>query len=129
MSEAARTPVSDERERNWHESALRSAALAGDQVAWQTLFDATYDAVYRKLHSHAGPLTEEVIQESWIIAARRLVDFDPRRRSGMFEPLRFRLEHGFQSISRLRSRKIGPQAMRLGLKENVESSRRTSRVL
>lgn len=83
MSEAARTPVSDERERIWHESALRSAALAGDQVAWQTLFDVTYDAVYRKLESRAGPLTEEVIQESWIIAARRLVDFDPNR--GSFE--------------------------------------------
>jgi len=75
--------VSDEPERIWHESALRSAALAGDQIAWQTLFDATYDAVYQKLRSRAGLETEEVIQESWIIAARRLIDFDPKR--GSFE--------------------------------------------
>ncbi|MBX9652216.1 sigma-70 family RNA polymerase sigma factor [bacterium] len=75
--------MSDERERIWHESALRSAALSGDQVAWQTLFDGTYDSVYQKLHAKADPLTEEVIQETWIVAARRLVDFDPRR--GRFE--------------------------------------------
>jgi RNA polymerase sigma-70 factor (ECF subfamily) len=66
------------------ERALRRAVLAGDEAAWR----AWYDESFAGLHAFArwrcaglGDLADEVVQETWLIAVRRIRDFDPDRGS------------------------------------------------
>ncbi len=64
------------------ERTLRAAALSGDAPAWAELYHSAYDAVFRyalwRCGGHAH-LAEDVAQEAWLIAARRLRAFDPDR--------------------------------------------------
>lgn len=64
------------------ERTLRTAALDGDEPAWAELYHAAYDAVFRyavwRCGGHAD-LAEDVVQEAWLLAARRLRAFDPDR--------------------------------------------------
>jgi RNA polymerase sigma-70 factor (ECF subfamily) len=67
-------------ERVRNEERLRRAVLAGDQTAWRAL----YDGAYQELWSYvvwrcAGlrDLAEEVTQETWLIAVRRIREFVP----------------------------------------------------
>ena len=73
-------------ERKWLERGLRDAVLAGDEAAWKALYDACFDRLYahvfyrvRRDRSRA----EEVVQECWLTAVRRIRRFDPER--GAFE--------------------------------------------
>jgi RNA polymerase sigma-70 factor, ECF subfamily len=61
------------------ESILRSAALAGDQSAWKKLFDGSFVPLRHFVAMKEGEATDDVIQETWIIAARKLEQFDPNR--------------------------------------------------
>jgi RNA polymerase sigma-70 factor (ECF subfamily) len=64
------------------EEILHRAVLAGDDRAWQTLYDESFDALYRYVHWRTGGLrerTDEVVQETWLRAVRRIRKFDPRR--------------------------------------------------
>jgi RNA polymerase sigma-70 factor (ECF subfamily) len=66
------------------ERLLRSAVLAGDQRAWQAWYDQSYEPLCRYVHWRSGgleDLAEEVVQETWLVAVRRIRSFDPRQGS------------------------------------------------
>jgi len=66
------------------ERALADAAKRGDEHAWRVLFARHADAAYRYAYVRAGrrrERAEEAVQEAWMIAVRRLGDFDPGRGS------------------------------------------------
>lgn len=62
------------------ERTLRAAALGGDGPAWAELFRGAHDAVFRYALWRCGgrvDLAEDVTQEAWLLAARKLGAFDP----------------------------------------------------
>jgi RNA polymerase sigma-70 factor (ECF subfamily) len=62
------------------EHALRTAVLAGDERAWQALYDAAFAGLYAYVAWRCGglrDLAEEVVQETWLVAVRRMRSFDP----------------------------------------------------
>lgn len=68
----------------WREHGLRSAVLAGDERAWQTWYDESFEGLYAYVSWRCAglrDLTEEVVQETWLIAVRRIRRFDPERGS------------------------------------------------
>lgn len=68
------------------EKALKNAVMQGDESAWQALYDRHFDRVFSRVHARSGrrrQWTEEVVQDCWMIAVRRIRDFDPCR--GTFE--------------------------------------------
>jgi RNA polymerase sigma-70 factor (ECF subfamily) len=68
----------------WRERATRDAVLAGDAGAWRHWYDAHFDrlAAYARWRCGGLPdLTDDVIQETWLVAVRRLGTFDPARGS------------------------------------------------
>jgi RNA polymerase sigma-70 factor (ECF subfamily) len=69
-------------ERLERERWLRRAVLAGDERAWRALYDGSCEALYRYALWRSGGLrdrAEEVAQETWLHAVRRVADFDPGR--------------------------------------------------
>ena len=71
-------------DRVWRERGLRLAVLAGDERAWQTWYEESYAglAAYAAWRC-AGlyDLREEIVQETWLTAIRRLRTFDPEQGS------------------------------------------------
>jgi RNA polymerase sigma-70 factor (ECF subfamily) len=70
---------------SWRERALRDAAVAGDPAAWRALYDSAYDRLAGYVRWRTAGLTDladDVIQETWLTAARRIRVFDPA--SGSF---------------------------------------------
>lgn len=64
------------------ERLLHAAASAGDAAAWEELFRAHHAAVFRYALWRCGGRTdvaEDVTQEAWLLAAKRLWAFDPTR--------------------------------------------------
>src|ERR1700722_18794447 len=64
------------------EEALRAGVLAGDAAAWRALYDGAYAELWTYVvWRSAGlrDLAEDVTQETWLIAVRRIGDFDPKR--------------------------------------------------
>lgn len=64
------------------ESALREAVLAGNERAWRTLYEECYEPVLRYARWRTGArreLTEDLAAETWLVAVRRIADFDPGR--------------------------------------------------
>jgi RNA polymerase sigma-70 factor (ECF subfamily) len=62
------------------ERGLRDAVLAGDERAWRAWYDESYAALYRYVLWRAGglrDLAEEVVQETWLVAVRRVRHFRP----------------------------------------------------
>jgi RNA polymerase sigma-70 factor, ECF subfamily len=71
-------------DRVGRERGLRSAVLAGDEEAWQTLYDDTFAGLYRYVcWRSAGlrDLADELVQETWLTAVRRIRAFDPAQAS------------------------------------------------
>jgi RNA polymerase sigma-70 factor (ECF subfamily) len=71
-------------ERVHVERGLRAAVLAGDEQAWQLWYDECYDGVYAYVLWRCGGLrdhADELVQETWLTAVRRLGTFDPGRGS------------------------------------------------
>jgi RNA polymerase sigma-70 factor (ECF subfamily) len=63
-----------------HERRLRRAVLAGEEFAWRTLYDASFAGLYAYVLWRCGGLrdrADEVVQETWLTAVRRLRAFDP----------------------------------------------------
>src|SRR5262249_44127001 len=71
-------------DRVGRERVLRSAVLAGDERAWQTWYDESFDGLHAYVCWRCGglrDLADEVVQETWLIAVRRIRRFDPARGS------------------------------------------------
>src|SRR5207253_5475538 len=70
----------DPSDRVRREHALRGAVLAGDERAWRAWYEETFDRLYayaRWRCAGMADLTEEVVQETWLTAVRRIRRFDP----------------------------------------------------
>jgi RNA polymerase sigma-70 factor, ECF subfamily len=81
LAENAAMPPSD---RSSYERALRSAVLAGDERAWQTLYDDAFEGLFAYVAWRCGGMrddAEEIVQETWLIAVRRIRAFDPEQAS------------------------------------------------
>jgi len=62
------------------ERQLRRAGLAGEEFAWRTLYDSAFAGLNAYALWRCGGLrdrAEEVVQETWLTAVRRLRSFDP----------------------------------------------------
>jgi RNA polymerase sigma-70 factor (ECF subfamily) len=62
------------------EQGLRRAVLAGDERAWRALYDESFAGLYAYVLWRSGGLrdrADEVAQETWLTAVRRLASFDP----------------------------------------------------
>jgi RNA polymerase sigma-70 factor (ECF subfamily) len=71
-------------DRLWRERGLRSAVLAGDERAWRTWYDETFPGLYAFVRWRCAglpDLTDEVVQETWLTAVRRIRAFDPEQGS------------------------------------------------
>jgi RNA polymerase sigma-70 factor (ECF subfamily) len=71
-------------ERVGREQGLRAAVLAGDERAWRTWYDESFAGLYAYALWRCGGLrdrADEVVQEVWLTAVRRVTDFDPERGS------------------------------------------------
>ncbi|HJZ55587.1 MAG TPA: sigma-70 family RNA polymerase sigma factor [Gemmataceae bacterium] len=72
-----------ERDGNgWRERAIRDAVLAGDSTAWRAWYDEHFAPLAEYIRWRCGGLPEladDVIQETWLTAVRRLRSFDPTR--------------------------------------------------
>jgi RNA polymerase sigma-70 factor (ECF subfamily) len=70
----------DKRGRAPRERGLRQAVLAGDERAWRQWYDESFAAVDAYVAWRCGglrDLADEVVQETWLVAVRRIRDFDP----------------------------------------------------
>ncbi len=71
-------------ERVWREKGLRASVLAGDERAWQTWYDESFAGLEAYVRWRCGgrrEAIEEVVQETWLTAVRRIRAFDPERGS------------------------------------------------
>jgi RNA polymerase sigma-70 factor (ECF subfamily) len=69
-------------DRVWRERGLRQAVLAGDESAWQTWYDESFDALYAYVRwrcANLRDLADEVVQETWLTAVKRIRSFDPQQ--------------------------------------------------
>jgi RNA polymerase sigma-70 factor (ECF subfamily) len=69
-------------ERLRQAEALRRAVLAGDATAWRTLYDSAYEQLWAYVVWRCAgmrDLAEEITQETWLVAVRRMRAFDPRK--------------------------------------------------
>ncbi len=74
----------DENHHQWKERGLRDAVLRGDNGAWRVFYDQCFDSLYAFIDfrtGHRRDRTEEVVQDSWMVAVRRIDTFDPARAS------------------------------------------------
>ncbi len=70
----------DSGERVERDRLLRNAVLRGDQRAWQAWVNETFDDLCGYVRWRCGGVREradEVVQETWLTAARRIRRFDP----------------------------------------------------
>jgi RNA polymerase sigma-70 factor, ECF subfamily len=82
VDRTAEGPVMEVGDRVARETALRLAVLAGDARAWQAWYDEAFDGLYAYAHWRVGglrDLADEVVQETWLTAVRRVREFDPTR--------------------------------------------------
>jgi RNA polymerase sigma-70 factor (ECF subfamily) len=66
--------------RVWRERGLQAAVLAGDESAWRVWYDESADAMYAYIAWRCGGLrdaADEIAQDVWLTAVRRLPTFDP----------------------------------------------------
>jgi RNA polymerase sigma-70 factor, ECF subfamily len=64
------------------ERILRDAVLRGDEAAWRVLCERYFDAIhaYVRWRGRQPPeRTDELVQECWMIAVRRIRSYDPGR--------------------------------------------------
>jgi RNA polymerase sigma-70 factor (ECF subfamily) len=71
-------------ERVQREAVLRQAVLAGDETAWRAWCLDSFDELDRFVIWRCGgrrDLADDVVQETWLTAVRRIRRFDPTRAS------------------------------------------------
>lgn len=67
---------------DWRERAIRDAVLAGDAAAWRAWYVENFDPLAAYIRWRCGglaALADDVIQETWLTAVRRLRSFDPAK--------------------------------------------------
>src|SRR5436309_10178313 len=67
-------------DRRWREHGLRSAVLAGNEAAWRNWYDETFPGLYAFVRWRCAGLNDwidDIVQETWLTAIRRLRAFDP----------------------------------------------------
>ena len=70
----------DDADRVWRERGLREAVLAGDERAWRAWYDESFAGLRAYARWRCGGLADhadELLQEAWLTAVRRLASFDP----------------------------------------------------
>ena len=71
-------------DRVWRERGMRSAVLAGDEKAWQAWYEETFPGLHAFVAWRCAGLREwadDIMQETWLVAVRRIRSFDPERGS------------------------------------------------
>ena len=66
----------------WRERAIRDAVLGGDAAAWRAWYDEHFARLAAYVNWRCGglaDLADDVLQETWLVAVRRLRSFDPAR--------------------------------------------------
>ena len=74
----------DPPDRVQREELLRGAVLAGNENAWRTWYDESFDDLYRYVRWRCGgrkDWADEIVQDTWLTAVRRVRRFDPRKGS------------------------------------------------
>src|SRR5712692_6675408 len=74
----------DSSERVWRERGLHAAVLAGDERAWSTLYADAFDGLYAYARWRCAglhDLADDIVQETWLIAVRRIRSFVPENGS------------------------------------------------
>jgi RNA polymerase sigma-70 factor (ECF subfamily) len=74
----------DPLDRVQREELLRGAVLAGNENAWRTWYDESFDELYRYVRWRCGgqkDWADEIVQDTWLVAVRRVRRFDPRKGS------------------------------------------------
>jgi RNA polymerase sigma-70 factor (ECF subfamily) len=67
-------------DRAWRERGLRDAVVRGDDRAWRAWYDAEYHALEAYVLWRCGgsrDMADDVIQETWLTAVRKVRAFDP----------------------------------------------------
>jgi RNA polymerase sigma-70 factor (ECF subfamily) len=73
-----------EGDRVWRERGLRSAVLVGDEQAWRAWYEESFpglDAFVRWRCAGRRDWADDIVQETWLVAVRRIRSFDPERGS------------------------------------------------
>jgi len=74
----------DSSERIWRERGLHAAVLDGDERAWNTLYADAFDGLYAYVRWRCAglhDLADEIVQETWLVAVRRIRSFVPENGS------------------------------------------------
>lgn len=68
-------------DKQWEEQGLRAAVLAGNELAWRTLYDRHFDPLFAYVYARTRDphRTEDLVQEAWTTAVRRIAAFDAAR--------------------------------------------------
>jgi RNA polymerase sigma-70 factor (ECF subfamily) len=69
-------------ERSQRERSLRQRILAGDETAWAALYEEAFAGLWAYISWRCAgrhDLAEEVAQDTWLVAVRRLRSFDPEQ--------------------------------------------------
>jgi RNA polymerase sigma-70 factor (ECF subfamily) len=72
----------DPSDRVWRERGLLRGVLAGDEQAWETLYADAFDGLHAYVHWRCAglrDLADDVVQETWLTAVRRIRAFEPER--------------------------------------------------
>ncbi len=83
-SDSRRKAAMDSSDRVWRERGLKAAVLAGDEAAWRAWYDESFDRLYAYARWCCGgnrDRADDVVQETWLTAVRRIGEFDPDRGS------------------------------------------------
>ena len=67
-------------DRAWRERGLRNAVAGGDAAAWRAWYEAEYAPLERYVLwrcSSLRDLADDVLQDTWLAAVRRIRRFDP----------------------------------------------------
>lgn len=98
------------------ELARRTAVLAGDEAAWRAWYDEAYESLRTFVFWRVGREgVDEVVQETWLIAVKKIRHFDPRQ-AAFFDWLR-----GI-SVNVMRNRSRGRPAITLPLDNLIEEA-------
>lgn len=74
----------DEENNIREEQLLRQAVIRGDERAWRILYNRCFDSLYAFIDyrtGHKRDRSEEIAQECWMVAVRRIDSYEPTRSS------------------------------------------------